>query len=133
MTVRGRQQAIIINKQSSLLCLIHAEQQNAESVVCIGMLQDIAKRYPEGLPQLDPVQDLNITDPVVIDAAAEMNDLEQRLAKNPGIVRWIHASAAPHDTCVFSIAVMCSRWNSVLLIIDGQQHDYYVPCSYPCR
>lgn len=51
---------------------------------CVGCLQDIAKRYPDGIPLLDPVNDMGINDPAVVAAIQNMNDLEQQLAKNPG-------------------------------------------------
>lgn len=48
------------------------------------MMQDIAKRYPDGIPLLDPVTDMGIDDPTLVSAIQNMNDLEQKLAKNPG-------------------------------------------------
>jgi hypothetical protein len=48
------------------------------------LLQDIAKRYPDGIPLLDPVTDMGIDDPTLVSAIQNMNDLEQQLAKNPG-------------------------------------------------
>lgn len=47
-------------------------------------MQDIAKKYPDGLPQLDPVTDMGIQDAGVLSAIQQMNELEQQLAKNPG-------------------------------------------------
>lgn len=47
-------------------------------------MQDIYKKYPDGLPQLDPVTDMGIQDAGVLSAIQQMNELEQQLAKNPG-------------------------------------------------
>jgi len=48
--------------------------------------QDIAKRYPDGFPQLDPAEDMGISDPATISAVQEVNKLELQLVANPG--RW---------------------------------------------
>lgn len=50
----------------------------------LAWLQDIAKRYPDGIPLLDPVTDMGIDDPTLVSAIQNMNELEQQLAKNPG-------------------------------------------------
>jgi ATP-dependent RNA helicase DOB1 len=47
-------------------------------------MQDIAKKYPDGMPQLDPVNDMGIQDATVLSAIQQMDQLEQQLAKNPG-------------------------------------------------
>lgn len=42
-------------------------------------------RYPNGLPLLDPVEDMNIKDdPQLMQAVTTINTLEQQLVKNPG-------------------------------------------------
>lgn len=54
---------------------------------CHGLLlcpQDIAKRYPDGFPQLDPAEDMGITDPATISAIQEVSKLELQLVANPG-------------------------------------------------
>jgi hypothetical protein len=48
------------------------------------LVQDIAKKYPDGLPQLDPVTDMGVQEAGVMAAIQQMNVLEQQLAKNPG-------------------------------------------------
>lgn len=46
--------------------------------------QNIAEKYPDGMPQLDPVNDMGIQDAAVLGAIQQMNQLEQQLANNPG-------------------------------------------------
>lgn len=48
-------------------------------------LQKMGETYPDGLPLLDPVEDMNIRDdPELIAAVEQINRLEQQLVKNPG-------------------------------------------------
>jgi hypothetical protein len=44
----------------------------------------MSSRFPDGLPLLDPVNDMGVNDPAVVAAIQQMSDLEQQLAKNPG-------------------------------------------------
>ncbi|KAG1668859.1 hypothetical protein FOA52_004954 [Chlamydomonas sp. UWO 241] len=45
-------------------------------------LQELLKKNPEGLPQLDPVEDMGITEPELIEAARRIQDLETTLSRN---------------------------------------------------
>lgn len=45
----------------------------------------MAETYPDGLPLLDPVEDMNIRDdPQLVSAVSRINKLEQQLVNNPG-------------------------------------------------
>ena len=52
-------------------------------------MQELESKYPDGLPLLDPVEDIGIQDPSLIAAARKVAALEQRLANNA-----VHKSAA---------------------------------------
>lgn len=54
------------------------------SLLAAAPLQDMSSRFPDGLPLLDPVNDMGVNDPAVVAAIQQMSDLEQQLAKNPG-------------------------------------------------
>ena len=48
-------------------------------------LQDVASRYPAGLPLLDPVADMGLeNDEDLVKAALDISELEAKLATNPG-------------------------------------------------
>ena len=52
-------------------------------------MQELESKYPDGLPLLDPVEDIGIQDPSLTAAARKVAALEQRLATNA-----VHKSAA---------------------------------------
>lgn len=45
-------------------------------------LQEQQKRYPDGLPQLDPVEDMNLNDEELVKAVRQIEQLEKRLCAN---------------------------------------------------
>lgn len=54
-------------------------------LLCLLCLQDMAARFPDGLPLLDPVEDMGITgDDQLMEAVKNMHSWEQQLVKNPG-------------------------------------------------
>ncbi len=59
--------------------------ENRRSVLL--QLQELIKRHQGGavggLPQLDPIEDMGITDPELMGAARKVQDLEAELQKNP--------------------------------------------------
>lgn len=51
-------------------------------------LRDIGKRYPDGLPTLDPIEDMAIADdPALAAAVAEAHSATAALTANPGAGR----------------------------------------------
>lgn len=44
----------------------------------------MVRKYPDGLPRLDPIEDMGIEDAGLAEAAARIEALEAKLAKNPG-------------------------------------------------
>jgi ATP-dependent RNA helicase DOB1 len=52
-------------------------------------LQELESKYPDGLPLLDPVEDIGIDDPSMTAAVRKVAALEQRLADNA-----VHKAAA---------------------------------------
>lgn len=47
------------------------------------MWQAALKRYPDGVPLLDPIEDMNIQDEGLNAAVRAVEELEQQLATNP--------------------------------------------------
>ena len=45
-------------------------------------MQEQQKRYPDGLPQLDPVEDMNLNDEGLVEAVRKIEQLEKRLCAN---------------------------------------------------
>ena len=45
-------------------------------------VQELEKRYEQGLPRLDPVEDMNIVEPAVNSAVRRIEQLEKELAVN---------------------------------------------------
>ncbi len=52
---------------------------------CMHAGQDVARKYPDGLPRLDPVEDMGIEEPALLEAASKLEGLEAQLASNPGV------------------------------------------------
>lgn len=51
----------------------------------LASLRDIAKRYPDGLPKLDPIEDMGITDDDALRAAVkEAQEAQDKLVNNEG-------------------------------------------------
>lgn len=64
-------------------------------------LQDVASRYPTGLPLLDPVADMGLeNDEDLVKAALDISELEAKLATNPGarIVTVLHSRCMRSNT-----------------------------------
>ena len=47
-------------------------------------LQDVVRKYPDVPPRLDPVEDMGIEDPVLLETVSKIEALEGQLAVNPG-------------------------------------------------
>ena len=45
-------------------------------------MQELERRYPDGLPRLDPVEDMSIDEPAVGSAVRRIEELEKQLATN---------------------------------------------------
>ncbi len=45
-------------------------------------VQELEKRYEHGLPRLDPVEDMRITEPAISSAVQRIEQLEQQLSTN---------------------------------------------------
>ncbi|GFP79414.1 superkiller viralicidic activity 2-like 2 [Phtheirospermum japonicum] len=46
-------------------------------------VQGLEKRFPQGLPKLNPVKDMGIEDPELVDLANQIEELEQKLFSHP--------------------------------------------------
>ena len=46
------------------------------------VVQELEKRYEHGLPRLDPVEDMNITEPAISTAVRRIEELEKQLSTN---------------------------------------------------
>ena len=46
------------------------------------VVQELMKRYKQGLPRLDPIEDFGIQDPRMISAVREIENLERALSHN---------------------------------------------------
>ncbi|XP_060208974.1 DExH-box ATP-dependent RNA helicase DExH10-like isoform X4 [Lycium barbarum] len=46
-------------------------------------VQELEKRFPEGLPKLNPVKDMGIEDPEVVDMVNQIEELEKKLFSHP--------------------------------------------------
>ena len=54
-------------------------------------VSELSKKYPGGLPQLDPLEDMAIVDPDLEAAVGRVQAMERLLAKNPGACRLSHS------------------------------------------
>ena len=45
-------------------------------------VQELEKRYEHGLPRLDPVEDMRITEPAISSAVQRIEQLEKQLSTN---------------------------------------------------
>lgn len=65
---------------------------------CVAPPQELEGKHPDGLPRLDPVEDVGIDDPELVAAAKKVAILEHRLAANA-----LHASTSDSNKkCVAS-------------------------------
>nr|XP_029121629.1 DExH-box ATP-dependent RNA helicase DExH10 isoform X2 [Elaeis guineensis] len=46
-------------------------------------VQELGKRYPQGLPKLHPVKDMGIKDPELVDLVRQVEEVEQKLYSHP--------------------------------------------------
>ncbi|VAH93943.1 unnamed protein product [Triticum turgidum subsp. durum] len=46
-------------------------------------VQELGKRYPQGLPKLHPITDMGIEEPELVDLVHKLEDLEQKLCSHP--------------------------------------------------
>ncbi|KAG9134693.1 hypothetical protein Leryth_001017 [Lithospermum erythrorhizon] len=46
-------------------------------------VQELEKRFPQGLPKLNPVKDMGIEDPELVDLLTQIEELEQKLYSHP--------------------------------------------------
>ncbi|VAH93950.1 unnamed protein product [Triticum turgidum subsp. durum] len=49
----------------------------------ITFIQELGKRYPQGLPKLHPITDMGIEEPELVDLVHKLEDLEQKLCSHP--------------------------------------------------
>ncbi|KAK3287810.1 hypothetical protein CYMTET_4696, partial [Cymbomonas tetramitiformis] len=54
-------------------------------------MQELEKRFPAGLPEMDPVKDMGISDPLVKEAVAEVATLRERVAAAPSAAMSVDA------------------------------------------
>eukprot|EP00854_Cymbomonas_tetramitiformis_P032101 gene32101-40590_t len=54
-------------------------------------LSELEKRFPAGLPEMDPVKDMGISDPLVKEAVAEVATLRERVAAAPSAAMSVDA------------------------------------------
>ncbi|XP_009768799.1 DExH-box ATP-dependent RNA helicase DExH10 [Nicotiana tabacum] len=59
-------------------------------------VQELEKRFPEGLPKLNPVKDMGIEDPEVVDMVNQIEELEKKLFSHP-----LHKSQNEHQLKCF--------------------------------
>ncbi len=58
-------------------------------------MQELEKRYPDGLPRLDPLEDLGVDEPGALAAVRAMEALEVQLAANAAFQARPAARAVP--------------------------------------
>jgi len=46
-------------------------------------VQELQKRFPKGLPKLDPIEDMGIDDPDFVQLLREVEGLEKKLLAHP--------------------------------------------------
>uniref|UniRef100_A0A0E0IYU7 Helicase ATP-binding domain-containing protein n=1 Tax=Oryza nivara TaxID=4536 RepID=A0A0E0IYU7_ORYNI len=46
-------------------------------------VQELGKRYPQGLPKLDPIKDMGLQEPELVELVHKLDDLEQKLCSHP--------------------------------------------------
>ncbi|KAL0308332.1 UNVERIFIED_CONTAM: DExH-box ATP-dependent RNA helicase DExH10 [Sesamum radiatum] len=63
----------------------------ARQIILLAVLE-LEKRYPQGLPKLNPVKDMGINDPEFVELANQIEDLEQKLFSHP-----LHKSQDEHQ------------------------------------
>jgi ATP-dependent RNA helicase DOB1 len=56
-------------------------REASNEVLCL--LQEVKKRFPNGIPLLNPVTDMNIKDPVFQDIVKRIESYEERLYAHP--------------------------------------------------
>jgi ATP-dependent RNA helicase DOB1 len=64
-------------------------------VIAPGARQELEKRYPDGLPRLDPLEDLGVDEPGALAAVRAMEALEVQLAANAAFQARPAARAVP--------------------------------------
>jgi ATP-dependent RNA helicase DOB1 len=74
----------LINQISSIRVFVARDLKSAENRKAAGKsLAEVAKRFPDGLPLLDPVEDMKIADPVFLKNVQEIERYEHRLLHHP--------------------------------------------------
>lgn len=69
----------VINKISAVRLYLPSDlrsRDNRQSV--LKSIQEVEKRFPDGVPQLDPVQDMGIKDPALQEIVRKIEAFENR-------------------------------------------------------
>ncbi|KAJ6801777.1 DExH-box ATP-dependent RNA helicase DExH10 [Iris pallida] len=74
----------LISGISSIRIAVPSDLRPAEARQTVLLaVQELGKRYPLGLPKLNPVKDMGIEDPEVVDLVNNIQELEQKLFAHP--------------------------------------------------
>lgn len=89
-------------------CILPARRGMSESLL---FAQELHKRYPEGLPELDPVEDMGIRNPALSNALADIKSMKAALRQNPiqqarMLLTETEGSAERHEECRFPITAL---------------------------
>ncbi|XP_038985720.1 DExH-box ATP-dependent RNA helicase DExH10 isoform X2 [Phoenix dactylifera] len=74
----------LISSLSSIRIAIPSDLRPPEARQTVLLaVQELGKRYPQGLPKLHPVKDIGIKDPELVDLVHQVEELEQKLYSHP--------------------------------------------------
>lgn len=74
----------LISSLSSLRIAITSDLRPPEARQTVLLaVQELGKRFPQGLPKLHPVKDMGIKDPELVDLVHQIEELEQKLHAHP--------------------------------------------------
>eukprot|EP00002_Diphylleia_rotans_P027081 TRINITY_DN541_c0_g1_i1.p1 TRINITY_DN541_c0_g1~~TRINITY_DN541_c0_g1_i1.p1 ORF type:complete len:1028 (-),score=254.82 TRINITY_DN541_c0_g1_i1:2032-5115(-) len=89
LTDKGEMQVVpvslaLLNGFSSLRIVIPKDLRSSESRQSVGKsLREVLRRFPSGIPMLDPIQDMKIEDEVFKASVRKVEALESRITSNP--------------------------------------------------
>ncbi|MEW5314134.1 MAG: hypothetical protein WDW38_005654 [Sanguina aurantia] len=93
-------------------------------------LQELCRRYPDGLAELDPIEDMGIHDPDLEPVVTRIEQLETQLASNPGVVTLKGRAACEIDTAD-ELLVVELMLNGTFSSLDKHQLVALVSCLVP--
>ena len=72
------------------------------------VVQELEKRYEHGLPRLDPVEDMKITEPAISSAVQRIEQLEKQLSTNEvfKVRAWLRPCLGDRKSLRFSAIIM---------------------------